>query len=497
MSEDSRLELEERIVSMLVAKPEDAHEVINSLDSPKYFENPTLRAIYSAILKAHKEDSTELGISSINSMLEREGELQKSGGLKRLKILYEKGKEALRTSTPRIEAKFLKEQYYKKNVSELLKDSIEAFNFDSGSSFQEAVASLQEKLIEQLSEMNTRETLTSVSNYGSGYLNLIEERKEKTSQSEDGITGVPSLVPTINKISGGYQEGWLITVSARTGVGKSILAVMEAVSAGVSGKTVMFFTLEMTSVEVIDRMMALLSGVSQDKLKKGILTEEELERVAIAQEELSKVNIIIDEKSKPTVEYVRSRCIEQSQKKEGLDIVIIDYLQIMQGPEETQKRLSIGAISKGLKDLAKGLRIPVIALAQLRRRQNVGDEETDDSIPELDEIMESASIAQDSDMVLIIHRKKSKDNSLELTYIKVAKFRSGESEVVIPCFSNLGCSMFKEIEKHPRNKQNSSSHQEDDFDFSEDYAPISGEYNESTDHSYSYDSDTEDYVNPF
>lgn len=225
----------------------------------------------------------------------------------------------------------------------------------------------------------------------------------------------------------------------------SIFAVDAAVAAARAGKSVLFFSLEMSSTELIDRIIACMSGVSQSKLKEGIISDEELELVKKALIELEDMRITVDADPKVTVDSIRARSLRKAQSEDGLDFVIIDYLQLITPVGRFNSRQEqVADISRNVKLLAKNLNIPIMVLVQLNRAKG---EEEEEKIPTVDNIRESAAIANDSDVVILLHRDLAYDDTTPHTLLVLAKNRNGENNKIIRCHSNLACSLFREIKR--------------------------------------------------
>lgn len=223
----------------------------------------------------------------------------------------------------------------------------------------------------------------------------------------------------------------------------SVFAVMQAIAAAKAKKTVMFFSLEMSHAEIVDRIVANLSGVSLNKLKNGYLDEVDREKVKNAGEQMKSMNIIIDTDPGASVDSVRSKAMRQAQSKDGLDMIILDYLQLLSSSGRYNNRQQeVADLSRNMKLLAKTLQIPVMILTQLNRAKKDEDE---NPIPTMDNIRESGAIAQDSDIVILLHRDNNTDNTTPHTLVILEKNRSGVAHKTIRCHSNLENSMFREI----------------------------------------------------
>lgn len=217
------------------------------------------------------------------------------------------------------------------------------------------------------------------------------------------VVGVSSGYGDLDRLTGGFRPGQFIIIAARPAMGKTSLALNIASHAAVNtGKKVAIFTMEMAADEVIMRMFSSASEVNMDAMLKGYgMNEEKLIRIMQASEVLSSKPIYIDESGTNTPLDIRAKTRRLAAEIGGLDLIIIDYLQLMTLPRDKDNRQQeISEISRNLKILAKDMKIPVIALSQLNR----GLESRDEKRPRLADLRESGAIEQDADLVMFIYR---------------------------------------------------------------------------------------------
>lgn len=246
----------------------------------------------------------------------------------------------------------------------------------------------------------------------------------------------------------------------------SVFAVDCAIAAAKANSSVMFFSLEMSKTEIEDRVLAATTGIPMNRLKQGDLTDEE-HRILLAQmKEMAGMKLIIDVEPKVTVDIIRARALRQAQTEAGLDFIIIDYLQLITPTGRFSSRQeAVADISRNVKLLAKQLQVPIMVLVQLNREK---DEEN--ALPHLDKIRESGAIAQDSDIVVLLHRDAALDDTTPHTLVILAKNRNGEANKTVRCHSNLECSLFREVTRVKDVERLSESDEADlieDFDLSE------------------------------
>ncbi|MBO4371256.1 MAG: replicative DNA helicase [Paludibacteraceae bacterium] len=260
----------------------------------------------------------------------------------------------------------------------------------------------------------------------------VLSRIEKAGKS-GGLTGIPSGFTDIDKITNGWQKSTLNIIAARPAMGKTAFVLSMAKNMAVSyGKKVAVFSLEMSCTELVQRLLVNISEIEGEKIKRGNLADHEWEQLMARSSELTKADIYIDDTSSLPISELTTKARRLKSEK-GIDIIIIDYLQLMtaSGMGYGNREQEVALISRSLKQLAKELEIPIIALAQLNR--GVETRTGSDKRPQLSDLRESGSIEQDADMVLLIHRPEyyhidqdENGNSLKgIAEIIIAKHRSG------------------------------------------------------------------------
>jgi replicative DNA helicase len=252
--------------------------------------------------------------------------------------------------------------------------------------------------------------------------------EENIENYENGLVpGLHTGFKGLDKLTGGFQKSDLIILAARPAMGKTAFALNIARNSAVeSGAKVAVFSLEMSMQQLVNRLLCSEARIDFSRTRSGLLTTYDFEKITDAASRLDSAKISIDDTPGITVNEIRSIC-RKKQMAEGLDLVIIDYLQLIKPAEKTERRdLDIGEISRGFKILAKELDIPVIALSQLNRKL----EDRANKRPQLADLRESGSLEQDSDVVMFIYRDEvyhdEDDNPNKGTAeIIVAKQRNG------------------------------------------------------------------------
>jgi replicative DNA helicase len=244
----------------------------------------------------------------------------------------------------------------------------------------------------------------------------------------DKLRGLATGFADFDKITGGLRPGDLVVIAGRPSMGKSTLAVNMAEYAAINPNiraSVAIFSMEMPSDQIVTRMLASIGSVPLGSLRSGRISDEDWVRITGATSQLSEAKVFVDETPALTPTELRARA-RRIKREHGLNLVVVDYLQLMQVPGTKENRATeIAEISRGLKVLAKELQVPVIALSQLNRSV----EQREHKKPVMSDLRESGAIEQDADMILLIYRDEvyNKDTTKKgIAEIDVAKHRNGE-----------------------------------------------------------------------
>ncbi|MBO7747079.1 replicative DNA helicase [Paenibacillus sp. MWE-103] len=254
----------------------------------------------------------------------------------------------------------------------------------------------------------------------------VFERVEHLYSNKGGSTGIPSGFSDLDKMTSGFQRNDLIIVAARPSVGKTAFALNIAQNVGVrSRETVAIFSLEMSAAQLVQRMICAESNVDAGRMRTGYLEGDDWEKLTMAIGSLSEAQIYIDDTPGITVADIRAKC-RRLKKERGLGMILIDYLQLIQGRGKAgeNRQQEVSEISRTLKQIARELEVPVIALSQLSR----GVEQRQDKRPMMSDLRESGSIEQDADIVAFLYRDDYYDKESEkknIIEIIIAKQRNG------------------------------------------------------------------------
>jgi replicative DNA helicase len=278
-----------------------------------------------------------------------------------------------------------------------------------------------EKSVFNVAERRSRKDLQPIQSVLSDYFDLVDERSRR---SED-IYGVPTGLVDLDRLLGGLQKSDLLIVAGRPGMGKTGFLLGAAKTAAMLHKKhVAIFSLEMSNEQLVQRLISQETGIDSQKLRTGRLDEDEWSLFAQSIENLSQTTMFLDDTPAITPLQMRTKC-RRLHMEYRLDLVIVDYLQLMSGDLRTDNRVQeVSYISRYLKVMARELNVPVLAAAQLSRAV----EQRADKRPQLSDLRESGSLEQDSDIVMFIHRPDAldKDSARQnVAELIVAKHRNG------------------------------------------------------------------------
>lgn len=446
---DVYLTAQQNLISTLLLMPDKSLDVVSMLDTDD-FGDTSCNIIFKAIQNmVSKNEHESIAVDTVQIELEKEGNLVAAGGPQKLLDLYNNRITAASKATVETYVCLIKDVSVKRKTKNVLSQIDPYLTIDSGVTARNAIEKTQNELTDLSGHLETSKMSVDIGEYYDTFIDDLEKRKQiyRDGGNElEAAGGIPTGFPTLDKKLHGWQKGNTIVVGARTGIGKSVCAVDFAVAAAQANASVLFFSMEMTIKEIATRFVAHLSGVSMNKIISGSLSDEESERVAKIKEDIKKLKIRVDTSQDSTVENIRSKSSKLAQSDTGLDLVIIDYLGLIKyNGKAKDKQNQIAEISRSLKEMAMVMNIPVIILAQLDNRLR-GEEAEEE--PTLAHIRESGAIANDSNVIILLHRKKndeSNDFGSAKTKFIIEKNRGGDKGSFM-CNSLLYKAKFTEVE---------------------------------------------------
>lgn len=427
-------EAEEAVLGSLLIDPDAVLKVASFL-APDDFYREKNAWIYRAILDLHERREPADFVTLVDE-------------LERRNILHEVGGAAYITSLINNVPSAVYVEHYGRIVERTatLRRLIDAASRITALAYEGAedvneVVDRAEQLIFNVSERRIRRDLRPVGQV----MHQVVDRIEYLHRHQGEVLGVPSGFTKLDKLLGGFQKSDLIIVAARPSVGKTSLAMNFALNAARKyRKVVALFSLEMSAEQLVQRLLAMETGIDQQRLRRGEISEHDWDVLMAAAGELSGTMLFIDDTPAMSALELRTKA-RRLQAEHGLDLMIVDYLQLMRGDTRSENRVQeISYISRSLKSLARELEVPLIALSQLSRAV----ETRSDHKPQLSDLRESGAIEQDSDVVMFIYREdmvKENSEKKNIADIIVAKHRNGPTDTV-PLYFRKELTKFENLE---------------------------------------------------
>jgi replicative DNA helicase len=419
------IEAERSVLGAILIDNQLMNRVVPIVRSGDFYRE-SHRRIFQA-METMALDSRAIDLVTLRDTLETSGQIENVGGAQYIATLVDGVPKSVNAEH---HARIVKE----KAVLRKLMDETARIGAMASRSQEPADVILDEaeKIIFRLAEDRFREGFVPIQQAVQEANELVQRLKER----QQMITGVPTGFVDLDAMTTGFQAGDLVVLAARPSMGKTALALNIAANAALRhDATVGFFSLEMTREQLLLRMLSSEARVDGQRLRTGHVREDEYRKVVMASESLRDAKMFIDDS--PGLEVLEMRAKARRLKADkGLDILIVDYLQLMTGRSRMESRqLEIAEISRSLKGLAKELKIPVIALSQLSRAPEARSE--DGHRPKLSDLRESGAIEQDADIVLFIFREEVYKRDEELkgqAEIIIGKQRNGPTGTVKAVF---------------------------------------------------------------
>ncbi len=421
-------ELEEAVLGALMLEDDALSKVIDIL-RPESFYREAHQRIYSAITFLFA-NSEPIDLMTVSNQLRSTAEIELVGGILFLTDLTEKVNSAANIE---FHARIVAEMSIKRQIisicSEMTKNAFE----DTSDAFL-LLDQLEQELF-SLSDSNIRKNYVDMSQI----MRLALEELEIKKNQKDGLTGIASGFSALDRVTSGWQKTELIILAARPGMGKTAFVVSALRNAAIDFQhPVAIFSLEMSAIQLVNRLISAEAEIEGEKIRKGTLLPHEWAQLHHKIGKLTSAPIYVDDTPALSILELRAKC-RRLKAQNDIQLIVIDYLQLMSGDSGKgatgNREQEIASISRALKNLAKELNVPVIALSQLSRAvETRGGEKR----PQLSDLRESGSIEQDADMVMFLYRPEyygitsdEQGNSVQgLGEVIIAKNRSGSLETV-------------------------------------------------------------------
>ena len=416
------VEFEEAVLGAMMIEKEAVNSVIDIL-SPESFYKPAHEKIYGAIKRLF-EKTQPIDILTVVQELKQSGELDMVGGAFYVTQLPQR---VASSANVEFHARIIVQKHIQRELIRISSETIK-YAYEETSDVFDLLDVAEDNLYKIVSG-NIRKNYDKMSTLIKHAIDQIDANRNQ----KDHISGVPSGFTALDRFTSGWQKSDLIILAARPGMGKTSMVLSLARNAAVDfAKPVAVFSLEMSSIQLVNRLIASESEIDSEKIKKGTLKDHELQQLHSKISKLADAPLFIDDTPALTIFELRAKA-RRLKSQHNISMIIIDYLQLMQGgADKGNREQEISTISRSLKSLAKELEIPVIALSQLSRAVETRGS---DKRPQLSDLRESGAIEQDADMVIFIYRPEyynltqdADGNSTQgLAEIIVAKHRNGDT----------------------------------------------------------------------
>ncbi len=420
------MDMEEAVLGAIMLEKDAIITVLDIL-KPESFYKDVHKKIYSAILALNQREMP-VDLYTVTEQLRTEDELDNVGGPVYLTQLTSKVVSAAHVE---FHAKIVAQKFIQRELIRVTSE-IQGRAYDDSNDVNELLDYSENELF-QIAEGNIKKEVATLNLVLKEAIHEIEE----ASKREDALVGVPSGFTKLDRLTSGWQKSDLIIVAARPSMGKTAFALSMARNMAIDHKkAVAVFSLEMSAVQLVNRLIVAETELPSARIKNGRLREDEWKQLETKIKTLEDASIFIDDTPAISVFELRAKCRRLSAQHK-LDIAIVDYLQLMTGPKDAGSReQEVSNISRSLKSISKELNVPIIALSQLNRSVEV---RSGNKRPQLSDLRESGAIEQDADMVIFIHRPEkygftTLDNEMSskgIAEIILAKNRNGPVDDVL------------------------------------------------------------------
>lgn len=421
------LDLEQAVLGAMMIDANALSNAVDILKTKEAFYDPKHQAIYEAI-KELFSTTTPVDLLTVTEQLRKLGTLEMAGGAFYISTLTSKIASAAHVEH---HARIIIEKYIQREVigisNEILRDA-----YDETKDVFEVLSKAESSLFE-VAQNNMKKGYDTMSNAMMGAMQEIEKARE----NKDGVSGIPTGLKELDKVTSGWQRSDMIVIAARPAMGKTAFVLSMARNMAVDyNMGVAIFSLEMSSVQLVKRLISSEAQMDAEKLRKGNIEDYELQQIYTRIGKLSKAPIYIDDTPGISIFELRAKS-RRLKQKHNIEAIIIDYLQLMTGGTgkmQGNREQEISHISRSIKEIAKELNVPVLVLSQLNRSV---ESRGGDKKPVLSDLRESGAIEQDADIVSFIHRPEYY-NLLEdeegptqgIGNIIIAKHRNGSTGTV-------------------------------------------------------------------
>jgi replicative DNA helicase len=428
-------EAEQALLSTMFLSKYALDKAVDTLQEDDFYYNNN-RIIFNTLVNLSNKN-IPIDMTSVVTEIKNNDKLNEVGGISYL------------TEVLNSEAVASNAEYYIKKINDasllrrLIKvsEEIQSLGYETNSDVNEVLDEAEKRILNVVKNKQTSE----FRNFND-VLMEAQRNLEELSQSKGEVTGLPSGFTDLDRLTAGFHENQLIIVAARPAMGKTIFALNVAVNAALAGKSVAVFNLEMDATQLANRMLSSVGQIEGRKFMSGNFNNDDWTRLNEAVSQLEGAKIFINDTPSATIGEIRSKCRRLASSDDGLDLVIIDYLQLISTGRNygSNRQQEVSDISRALKLMALELHVPVIALSQLSRSV----EQREDKRPLMSDLRESGSIEQDADIVSFLYRdsyyrnksENKKESEASVSELIVGKHRNGRVATIKLVFKGDTCS---------------------------------------------------------
>lgn len=403
--------------SMILDAQNECRPDIACLLTPEDFYHQTHQVVFQAELAIY-DTGAGLDLALLAEELKKQGNFQTIGGAKFLSDILDATPSAANGT---YYARIVKEKSLLRTIISAT-EQIKSEAFQSSAKLKDIMDLIESELL-NVQDVDASQTDCLIGDIIDGVVDQICDTTKRD--------GLPTGFYELDDLLGGLHKGEMIVIAGRPSMGKSTLGMNIAENAALLGHSVAFFSLEMNRQSLVTRTLSGRSQIDSTQIRRGYLTVQDKDSLRAVSNELRACKLVLDDSPSLTPMQLRAKA-RRYQQKYGVELVVVDYLQLMKAPKQKDRFQEVGYISSSLKQLARELDIPVIAMSQLNRQA----EQRTDKRPKLADLRESGNIEQDADVVILLHREdfyKKNDPDYQptnLADIEIAKQRNGAQGTV-------------------------------------------------------------------
>jgi replicative DNA helicase len=387
----SNLDAERGLLGTIIAR-NGAMDSVAEFLKPEHFHDSANAAVYEKLCELIGAGQRADGVA-LKALADVTGPVQFAGGMKYIASLMGAAVTYINAAEY---GRIIHDAFLRRELIEIAKAAtFEAFDSEDRAGLQ--IEALEERLFALSSVTSSQARVTDLA----GAVAAAVRQAEIAYKADGALMGVTTGVRDLDRKLGGLHKSDLVILAGRPSMGKSGLAAVVGFSAAKAGKHVALFSLEMSAEQFATRIVSHITGLDSHDIRNGRVSPVGFQKLHAAQEQLAGLPLHVDDSARPSLAAIRTAC-RRLKRREGLDLIIIDYLQLIDPPRSDNRVQEVSQITMGLKAIAKDMNVPVLALSQLSRAL----ENREDKHPQLSDLRESGTIEQDADVVMFVYREE-------------------------------------------------------------------------------------------